>query len=218
VPAFFDYFRQILLQKWAATDWWPPAVFISGRSKATGKSLQGGARRNTMSLHYEVLGVELIRQDKTYSCWFASAMMVLNWKERFRPGTGNKSQAVDQTTIELYNKADTTGIFNPQIIPLAKRLGLVPVPPQSPTINGLAGWLHSYGPLWTNGTSHIVVIAGIPSLNNNNYQVKVYDPSPSMPGIQWRSLSGWYAGFDPSKRDAATRDTGNDVEAVFLHA
>ena len=164
------------------------------------------------------LVLNLSARIKTYSCWFASAMMVLNWKERFRPGTGNTSQAIDQTTIDLYNQADTTGIINPQIIPLAKRLGLVPVPAQSPTIDGLTGWLRSYGPLWTNGTTHIVVIAGIRSLSKNNYQVKVYDPAPSMPGIQWRSLTGWYAGFNPSKRDAATRDTGDDVETVFLHA
>jgi hypothetical protein len=169
-----------------------------------------------MSVLCEVHGVQLIRQDQTMACWFASAMMVLNWKERFRPGKAIQCTAIDQKTIDIY-KANN-GLQNPQIIPLAKRLGLVPIPPQSPTIDGLVGWLRHYGPLWTNGVRHIVVIAGIRRIADNDYHVKVYDPWPSSPGIQWRSLSGWYAGFDSSKRDNATRDTGADVEAVFLHA
>lgn len=169
-----------------------------------------------MSTHYEVQGVQLIRQDKDMACWFASAMMLLNWKERYRPGNSNQSKAIDQKTIDLY-KANS-GLSNPQIIPLARRLGLVSVPPQSPTIDGMTGWLRNYGPLWTNGNRHIVVIAGIKCVGKHDYYVKVYDPWPTAPGIEWRSLSGWYAGFDPSKCDNATRDTSTDVQAVFLHA
>lgn len=92
------------------------------------------------------------------------------------------------------------------------------MPAQSPTIEGLTGWLRSYGPLWTNGVRHTVVIAGIRCMGKSDYRVKVYDPWPTSPGIEWRSLTGWYAGFDPSKQDNATRDTGKDVEAVFLHS
>lgn len=168
----------------------------------------------TQVIHYEVPGVQLIRQDKDNACWFASAMMLLNWKERFRPSTENMSKMIDRDTMRLYN--DNNGILNPQIIPFAMRLGLIRIPPQSPTINGLLGWLRYYGPLWTNGEKHIVVIAGIKQGHQGNYLVKVYDPWPHVP-IQWRSLSGWYAGFDPSKRDNATRDTSEGVEAVFLH-
>jgi hypothetical protein len=44
--------------------------------------------------------------------------------------------------------------------------------------------------------------------------VKVYDPWPPNIGkIEWRSLVTWYA-FGTS---ASTRDTGRDVEAVFLY-
>ena len=53
------------------------------------------------------------------------------------------------------------GIANPQIVAMAKRIGLKAVPPMSPTTEALASWLRIHGPLWTNGKTHIVVIAGI---------------------------------------------------------
>jgi hypothetical protein len=69
-----------------------------------------------------------------------------------------------------------------------------------------------YGPLWVNGKSHIVVIAGI---DTKNQMVKVYDPLPVNTGkVEWRSLQTWYA----SGTSISTRDTGGDVETVFLHA
>ncbi|MCP1831635.1 MULTISPECIES: papain-like cysteine protease family protein [unclassified Bradyrhizobium] len=164
---------------------------------------------------YEVQGVKLIVQDKDMACWFASAMMVLNWKEQYRPGNAHQCSANDRVTIELY-KANN-GIQNHQIIPLARRLGLVHVPPMSPTIDALAGWLRSYGPLWTNGTRHIVVIAGIRKTVHGDYEVKVYDPGPGI-GVEWRTLSGWYTGFDAGRNSVSSRDTGPDVQTVFLHA
>lgn len=167
-------------------------------------------------MQYEVPGVQLIVQDLNMACWFASAMMVLNWAERFRPNP-NATQSVgpDDATIQLY-KANN-GVQNNQIIPVAKRLGLVSVPPMSPSIPGLTGWLRTYGPLWTNGKRHIVVIAGLRGDDFKGYEVKVYDPWPGN-GIEWRTLSGWYTGFNPGNRAASSRDTGRDVEAVFLHA
>jgi len=168
-----------------------------------------------VSVHYEVPDVTLIIQDKDMACWFASAMMVLNWKEK-RRGTGSLvCQNIDQATLKLY-KANQ-GLQNSQVIPLAKRLGLVAVPPQSPSIEGLLGWLKTYGPLWTNGKKHIVVIAGLRGDTKRGFDVKVYDPWPGI-GIGWRSLAGWYTGFNPGGNAASSRDTGNDVEAVFLRA
>jgi hypothetical protein len=80
----------------------------------------------------------------------------------------------------------------------------------SPTVDTLHNWLRTYGPLWVNGKTHIVVIGGI---DTTALTVKVYDPSPvNKGGIDWRSLTTWYAfGTSPS-----ARDTGTDVEAVFL--
>jgi hypothetical protein len=77
--------------------------------------------------------------------------------------------------------------------------------------------LKQYGPLWTNGKRHIVVIAGLRGSAAKGFEVKVYDPWPGV-GVGWRSLSGWYAGFDPCAFNASSRDAGREVEAVFLHA
>jgi hypothetical protein len=170
----------------------------------------------SQTLYYEVPGVSLFVQDKNMACWYASAMMVRTWKDLNRPSPfQNQCSAVDQKTIDLY-KANN-GIQNPQIIPLAKRLGLVAVPPMSPTPQALMSWMQSYGPLWTNGLRHIVVVAGIRGNDIDGYELKVYDPWPGN-GITWRSLSGWYAGFGDGTFGESTRDGGADVEAVFLHA
>jgi hypothetical protein len=167
-----------------------------------------------MALHYEVPGVNLIRQDKDNACWFASAMMLINWKERNLPTARMACQGIDSKTLALY-KANN-GIHNDQIISLAKRLGLVAVPPQTPTMDGLLGWLRHYGPLWTNGVRHIVVIGGVKEVARGRYSVKVYDPWPGI-SVQWRNFFGWYEGSNPKLRDNGTRDVGLDVNAVFLH-
>jgi len=164
---------------------------------------------------YEVPGVTLIPQDMQMACWYASAMMLLNWRERFRPGPMPISQGIDALTLKLYKAND--GIRNDQILPLAKRLGLVSVPPMSPTTEALKDWMRKFGPLWTNGKQHIVVIAGIRQATSGSYEVKVYDPWPST-GITWRTLSGWYTGFNPGAHGVSSRDTDDAVEAVFLHA
>ena len=129
--------------------------------------------------------------------------------------TGLVCRNIDEETLELYQA--NNGLSNVQIIPLAKRLGLVAIPPQSPTINGLLGWLRRYGPLWTNGVRHIVVIAGIRGSPQRGFDVKVYDPAPGN-GVSWRTLAGWYTGFKPGLNAASSRDTSRHVEAVFLHA
>jgi papain like cysteine protease AvrRpt2 len=159
---------------------------------------------------YEVPGMTLIPQDFTMSCWYASALMLVQWRE-------DQAQASLQWLVPPDLDAEcqrirdaNSGLQNPQILPMAKRVGLQAVPPSSPSVEALQGWLRCYGPLWVNGKTHIVVIAGI---DTEALTVKVYDPSPVKQGrIEWRSLSSWYAfGTSPS-----TRDTGADVEAVFL--
>lgn len=169
------------------------------------------------SIFYEVPKMSLIAQDKNMACWYASALMLINWRERQNPTL--RCKALDDTTINLY-KANN-GIQNNQIIPLAKRLGFLSVPPMSPTIDALEDWLKIYGPLWTNGVRHIVVVAGIKGPipiagNSMNYQVKVYDPWPGN-GITWRNLDGWYTGTNPRGFGNSARDAGPGVEATFLH-
>jgi hypothetical protein len=160
---------------------------------------------------YEVPGMTLIPQAMTRSCWYASAQMLIHWRQ-------NKEQQslawlvppeLDAECVLL--RDSNPGLQNPQILTMAKRLGLASVPPMSPTPQALETWLQSYGPLWVNGKTHIVVIAGI---DTKTLMVKVYDPWPVNTGrVEWRSLTTWYAfGTSPS-----TRDTGNDVQATFLY-
>ncbi len=160
---------------------------------------------------YEVPGMTLIPQQMTMSCWYASAQMLIQWKQDQLQQSlmGLIPPELDVQCSKI--RDGNGGIKNPQILPMAKRLGLAPVPPMSPLPSTIEDWLIKYGPLWVNGKTHIVVIAGI---DTGSGEVKVYDPSPVGQGrIEWRSLTTWYAfGTSPS-----TRDTGGDVEAVFLY-
>lgn len=162
---------------------------------------------------YIVQGMKLIPQTQTMSCWYASAQMLINWKmeQRQQSMTGLIPPELDAECAKIRDA--NGGLQNPQIVKMATRLGLEAIPPMSPTPAALEGWLSHYGPLWVNGKTHIVVIAGICNDSVSGYRVKVYDPSPvNVGGISWRGLSTWYIGGNVD-----SRDTGADVETVFLH-
>ena len=160
---------------------------------------------------YIVPGMKLIPQQMTMSCWYASAQMLVHWRQEQAHAclSGLIDPALD-AQCRLIRDTDS-GITNPQILPMARRIGLKEVPPMSPTPETMEDWLRHYGPLWVNGKSHIVVIAGI---DTGKVEVLVYDPAPLNTGrVEWRSLVTWYA-FGSS---VSTRDTGAGVEAVFLY-
>jgi hypothetical protein len=157
----------------------------------------------------------LIPQDTNSSCWYASAQMLVQWKS-------DKLQMCLADLIPPEFDAECRkikdggkGILNPQIIPMAKRLGLRAVPPLCPSQETVRQWLITHGPLWVNGKSHIVVIAGI----KDNFMVKVYDPWPPNTGkIDWRSFSDWYeGGTNPPGQPDSSGDTSADVTTVFLY-
>ncbi|HLG17542.1 MAG TPA: papain-like cysteine protease family protein [Blastocatellia bacterium] len=159
-------------------------------------------------MSYMVPGMTLIPQTLEWSCWYASAQMLITWRRNktLMCESGIVDPSEDDPSIKLCKAND--GIANSQIIALARRLGLRAVPPMSPTEAAIESWLRTYGPLWVNGKKHIVVIAGI-----KPGEVYVYDPAPLNKGDRnWRSLAGWYVGGEGS-----SRDTGKNVEAVFLH-
>ncbi len=162
---------------------------------------------------FVVQGMTLIPQSKTMSCWYASAQMLINWKQdqRGQSMMGLIPPELDAECAKI--RDDNKGIANPQIVKMAKRLGLEAIPPMTPTTDTIEGWLKSYGPLWVNGKTHIVVIAGIRG-SGSNFELCVYDPAPVNVGrVEWRSLSNWYL----SGSSASTRDTSAGVETVFLY-
>ena len=162
---------------------------------------------------YTVAGMKLIPQSLAVSCWYASAQMLIKWKEEQRQQSlaGLISPEFDAECAKI--RDNNNGITNPAIIKMAKRIGLKAVPPLSPSPDTLEGWLIKYGPLWVNGKNHIVVIAGIRN-SGGSAELLVYDPLPVNVGqIEWRSMMNWYA----MGNSISTRDTGKDVETVFLY-
>jgi hypothetical protein len=163
--------------------------------------------------YYEVPGMTLIPQQDDSSCWYASAQMLIHWKMN-----RHQMSFADLVPPELDSECrrirdNGSGIVNPQILDMANRLGLRYVPPMSPTPQALEMWLRQHGPLWVNGKTHIVVIAGIKGMS-----VKVYDPWPPKTGkVDWRSLTDWYVGGTNTPGQPDSRDTGPSVSAVFLH-
>jgi hypothetical protein len=109
------------------------------------------------------------------------------------------------------------GLINPNILRMAKLLGLKSIPPICMSLATLESYVRHYGPLWTNGKGHIVVVAGVDQTAGT---LLVYDPWPPNSGkIEWRSFKGWYIGGTPPGPDDpdSSQDTGKRVRATFLY-
>lgn len=143
-------------------------------------------------MNYTVPGMKLIRQDKTMSCWYASAQMLIQW-------SWGKSQSCelahpDPSMVKRWGKLydDNPGIQNWQIQQFAQDLGLVMLPPMTPSPEYMKELLMRHGPLWINGKSHITVIAGIRSMGDG-YQVLVFDPAlPTLKHGRWHDFYEHY--------------------------
>ena len=160
---------------------------------------------------YKVPNLRLIVQHKDMACWYASARMLIQWKRHQVRATLRDHPDPAQVNLTVGWEVNNRGVTNPQIIQLAQTLGLKTVPPMSPTLGTIRELLHRYGPLWTNGKSHIVVVGGIDEAARGS--LLIYDPWPPGKGnIEWRKLD-WYVGTKaPDSRDASP-----DVQAVFLY-
>jgi ABC-type bacteriocin/lantibiotic exporter with double-glycine peptidase domain len=159
---------------------------------------------------YVVPGMKLIPQTKNMSCWYASAQMLVNWKRQRLQMTLAKNPDPSEIRETVTWEVSNQGIVNPQVVRLANVLGLRTVPPMTPSGDYLESLLRQYGPLWTNGKTHVVVISGIDQTQN---RLQVYDPSPIGAGkVDWRPYTWYSDGVSPS-----SRDTSKDVNAVFLY-
>jgi hypothetical protein len=126
-----------------------------------------------IAMRYEVPNLQLIVQDKTLSCWYASAQMLILWR---REATQSTEMALpDPSELPSYIRmhANNDAIPWATIRQFAQDLGLVPLPLVSPTPQLVASWLREHGPIWADGTKfvvsngvtnsygHVVVIGGI---------------------------------------------------------
>lgn len=189
----------------------PPADGIVGPKTRAALNAAAPPPENGPSLFYVVPNPMHIAQDKTMSCWFASAQMLIQWKRARTNMTDSRHPDPSESPKWSKLYADNTGISNAKIRGFARDMGLELVPPMSPTPEAIMGWLRAFGPLWVNGVRHITVIAGIRGPRNNT-EVLVLDPGrQNEANGSWRNLRDWYV-LDKH----SGRDTGADVEAVFL--
>ncbi len=165
----------------------------------------------------------LIPQTLNMSCWYASAQMLIRWKSDQKQMSLANLVPPELDAASQKIRDANAGVQNSDILAMAKRLGLRAVPPMSPSPSALLQWLRQYGPLWVNGKTHIVVIAqkaSIDTLIDDAPQRKSrsYDPAPINVAM------GRISNGDPYRQlvregsgSVSSRDTGKDVEAVFLH-
>jgi len=148
----------------------------------------------------------------TMGCWYASAQMLIQWKRERLQMTLPNNPDPSEVSMTVTWEVDNRGIANPQVIQLAKAMGLRTVEAITPTVKYLTYLLQCYGPLWVNGREHIVVIGGI---DESNKRFLVIDPAPVNRGkIEWRPFS-WYVNSSGSAYDS--RDTSKGVQATFLY-
>jgi len=125
---------------------------------------------------YYVPNVPLIPQAFDMSCWFASAEMVISWR-RGRTQTTEIAHPTPRTVPGLAQAVLLDdGLSTEEITRLARKLGLVDVPPTAPTLMGVQSLLRQYGPLWFAGIfrqMHAVVITGV-----DHTGVQINDPAP----------------------------------------
>jgi len=83
----------------------------------------------------------LIPQKLAMSCWYASAQMLVKWKQdKLKQSRANLVPPDLDAQCRAIRDANT-GMANPQIVAMAKRLGLVAVPPLSPQPSLIESWL-----------------------------------------------------------------------------
>jgi hypothetical protein len=161
-------------------------------------------------------GIKLVAQPQSNLCWYASLLMMYNWKLG-RGGSAPDPYSNDDITRAV---AANAKLGWDQTLRLAQQVGMRPrVMNKTPSVSDVAGWLTA-GPQWTNGvyvdwsgkvdapdSGHVTVLAGLRSVpSSDEYEVFVYDPWPPNTGhAGWRPiahLGGILSGGAQPDRDA----------------
>ena len=79
--------------------------------------------------YYEVPGMTLIPQKLTMSCWYASAQMLIQWRQDLVQQSLGWLVPPDLDAQCVQIRDSNSGLQNPQIVAMAKRIGLRPSRP-----------------------------------------------------------------------------------------
>jgi hypothetical protein len=96
---------------------------------------------------YAVPGMQLIPQKNDSSCWYATAWMLINWKRQQKAMTLAAHPDPSQVRQTVAWEVAANGLINPDVLRMARLLGLKSVPPMSPSLEMLEGLLRNFGPL-----------------------------------------------------------------------
>ena len=177
---------------------------------------------NEIDIWYDV---ELVPQLTGVSCWAAGAAMVVGWR--------------DWVSIDPEEIADGTGYWGqyhetglpPNDTTMFNAWGLYTEPPQSYTVEGFAGLLNDYGPLWVASAeplsgpnaedAHIRVVVGMIGdgtpegtmvLINDPWEQGMRSYRPPNRGSAYRET---YAEFIRKQHNLAENET-NISQAIYL--
>ena len=164
-------------------------------------------------MNYVVPGMKLIPQDKTMSCWFASAQMLIQWWSWTQQACD--AAHPDPSLVKKWGKLydDNPGINNNHIAEFARDLGLGMLPPMTPSAEYIKELLVNNGPLWVNGNSHITVIAGIRS-KGSGYEVLVYDPAK--PGLWNGAWHDFYQHYGMQQHTSLDASAASQTSMLYL--
>jgi hypothetical protein len=150
-----------------------------------------------MATEIIVQGVKLIPQDNTNACWWASSLMLYEWRK-----SQGGSPPDPRANAEISAAHRATNLLPWSIMKrYGAAIGLTPKPLLTPSADLLKEWLQS-GPLWTDGIGvnwrgqvagpgHVVVLTGLREVDNSDeWEIYVYDPWPVNTGTRgWRPIS-----------------------------
>src|SRR5512135_812884 len=102
---------------------------------------------------YEVTGMQLIPQDSTNACWYASTLMVLEWSRRGEMMSHTGDALIDpasHASVVATHRANN-GLRWVEMKAFAQQMGLTELPLATPSPEEMERWYRNYGPVWTDG-------------------------------------------------------------------
>ena len=157
--------------------------------------------------------VFLVPQPNGVTCWAAAAAMVYGWKHRV--------SISPQSIADISGFPSDGGLSVNNHDELARAIGLIPVSPQSYTVEGFRNLLEANGPLWVaSGTpagGHAVVVVGLSGDGTpDGTTVRYHDPLPVGQGTADRTAN--FAAFMAHYESYASTDSQGNMNIQIMHS